>query len=60
MYLSLIKESRLNSLSGKYKPIIKTYTDTINMINSISIKNIYRLFARNQFINNKKKSILLT
>ena len=115
MDLSLIKENRLNSLNQKYKPIIKTYTDTINIVNSISInnneplaiiicklyiltnnvnqtlkiltnsnfkinnrkinstdisetlksipkdeKNIYKSFARNQFINNKKKSRVLT
>lgn len=115
MDLSLIKENRLNSLNQKYKPIIKTYTDTVNIVNSISIannepidiiicklyiltnnvnqtlkiltnsnfkinnrkinstdisetlksipkneNNIYRSFARNQFINNKKKSRLLT
>lgn len=115
MNLSSIKENRLNSLNEKYKPIIKTYNDTINIVNSISVddnepldiiicklyiltnnvnqtlkilitsnfkinnrkinstdisetlkaipkneKNIYRLFARNQFINNKRKSKLLT
>lgn len=38
MNLEEVKESRLNELEKKYKPIIEAYNDTVEMVNSIEIK----------------------
>lgn len=115
MDLKELKEVRFKELDKKYKPIINTYNDTINMVNSITIDdtdtidiiicklyiltnnvsktlkllsnsnyrinnrkvnsndisetlksistsetNPIKIFAKKQFLNNKKKSLKLT